>query len=157
MRFIQLTRRRRGGAVREMASGREVHAENGIPRGKHREINRLVCLGPGIGLHVRVFRAEKLLCPVYGKLFYLIAPLHALIKSFARIPFRVLIGKNGTLRLQYGLISVVLRSYHKEVFPVSFYFLFYDVCDILVDLLYVFCKIHGKTSGYMKFLCFSIS
>ena len=90
-RLVQDARCVHGRAVGEMAAHRQVQPHENIPGTQHCHDYGHVCLRARMGLHVRIFRVEKLAEAVYRQLLYLVYHLAAAIIAFAGIPFRILV------------------------------------------------------------------
>ena len=76
------------GAVGQMSTFVQVHAEDGVARFQQCEIDRNVCLCAGMRLNVGVFGAEQLAGTFSGDLFDDVDAFAAAIISFAGVAFR---------------------------------------------------------------------
>ena len=91
-----------GGTMGQMAAVGEVHAQNRITRLQKAEIHREVCLCAGMGLHVGMFRAEKLARAVARQIFNNINILAAAVIALARITFSIFVGQMAAHRRHHS-------------------------------------------------------
>ncbi len=96
--------------VGQMAAVRQAHAEDGVARFQHRNINCLVGLRTGMRLHVGVFRAEQSLGAIDGQLLGHVDVLASAVIALAGIAFRILVGQLAALRFHHRRAGVVFRS-----------------------------------------------
>src|ERR1041385_7973159 len=96
--------------VREVAAMRQIHSQNLIAVLDCRKVNGHVRLGATVRLYVCMIGAEDLFCAIYSCLFDYVCPLATAVVTFLRIPFGVLVCKNGTRRFQHCLADKVFRS-----------------------------------------------
>ena len=101
--------------VSQVAAMRERHAKDGVARFEHRQIHRLVCLRSGVGLDIRVFRAEQRLGAVDRQLFHHVYIFAAAIVALAGIAFCILVGQFAALRFHHRRASVVFRRDQLDV------------------------------------------
>ena len=80
------------GAVGEVATGREGHAEDGVARFEEGDEDGEVGLGAGVGLDVSVGGTEELAGAVYGQLLDFIDDVGAAVEPFAGVPFDRFVG-----------------------------------------------------------------
>ena len=62
-----------------------------------------------MGLHVDIFTAEQLLCPLPGDILYHIHALASAVISLPRIAFRVFVGQGASHRRHHSPAHPVLR------------------------------------------------
>ena len=105
----------RPGAVGEVAAVAEIHAHYGVARLENGEIHRHVRLRAGVRLHVRVFRAEELLCPLYGQRLYLVDILAAAVVARSGVALGIFIGQVTAHSLHNGAGDEVLRRDHLQM------------------------------------------
>ncbi len=112
---VQLARGRHLGAVGQVTTMRQTHAENGVARIEQRQIDRTVGRRAGVWLDVGVIGAEQRLGAVDGELLDLVDVLAATVITLARITLGVLVGQAATLRLHHPLAAVVFRGDQLDV------------------------------------------
>jgi hypothetical protein len=103
------------GAVCQVATVIEAHAEDRVARVDQREVGRGVRLAARVRLHVRVVRAEQLLGAVDGQLLGDVDEFAAAVVTLARITFRVLVREHRALRFEHARAGIVLRGDQLDV------------------------------------------
>ena len=96
------------GSVGQVSAVGQVHAQNGIAVVQDRLINSCVGVGAGVGLYVRVVRAEELACSVDCQLLYFIDEFASAVVSLARISFGILVGQRASRRFHDLVVDEVL-------------------------------------------------
>ena len=88
---------------------REVQAHEGISGLQAGHSDRHVSLCAGVGLNVGIFGVIDLAKPVYSDLLYLVDDLAASVIALAGIAFGVLVGADGTHRLEDMVADIIFR------------------------------------------------
>jgi len=99
-----------GRAVGEVAASGQTQAENGVTGLQQGQIDGLIGLAAGMGLHVGVGAAEEALGPGDGQGFHTIHRAAAAVIAPTRVAFRVLVGEHRALHFQHGAADDVLRG-----------------------------------------------
>ena len=100
------------GAVGEVAAVAEVHPQDVVARLQEGEVGGHVGLGPGVGLDVRVIRAEEAGRAVAGQLLDLVGELAPAVVAPSGQSLRVLVGENGPQRFpDRGRHEVLARDH----------------------------------------------
>ncbi|CAE6788374.1 hypothetical protein R69746_04615 [Paraburkholderia aspalathi] len=108
-RIEPLARHRRLGAVGQVATRVERHAEHRVARLHQREHHRAVGLRAGMRLHVGKLRVEELLDAIERQRFDHVGVFTPAVIALARIPFRVLVGQHRALRFEHRARHDVFR------------------------------------------------
>ena len=98
------------GAMREMASIGQAHAQYGVVGLQQRLVHRSVGLGTGVRLHVGKVGAKQLLGACDRQHLNNIHVFAAAVITFARVTFGILVGQYATLCLKHAGRCVVLRG-----------------------------------------------
>ena len=104
-------------AVREVPARRQVHAQNGVARLEHRQVNARIGLASGVRLDVGVLGAKEFFGALDGQVFHDVHELAAAVVTFAGIAFAYLLVKTlpwasktaGEVKFSEAIISSVLR------------------------------------------------
>ncbi len=88
----------------------------------------------GVRLHIGVLGAEQALRPVDRQLLGDVDEFAAAVVAATRVAFGVLVGENGSLRLEDGPRNEVLARDHLEVVALPAELLLEDGGDLRVDL-----------------------
>ena len=92
-RVVHLAGEIRRRAVREVAAVRQAHAQHGVSRRAQGHVDRRVCLGAGMGLHIGVVRTEQCLDPLDSEFLGLVHVFATAVVALARITFGIFIGQ----------------------------------------------------------------
>ena len=98
------------GAMRQMSTRSEVKAEHRVARLGKRQEDGLVRLAARVGLHVGKLAAEQRVGALDGQVFGDVDVLATTIVAFTWVTLGILVGQNGTLRLENCLGDDILRS-----------------------------------------------
>ncbi len=112
----------------------QIHAEDGVARFEHREVDCHVRLRSGMGLDVDVIRAEELFAPFDGQGFGDVDVLASPVVAFRGIALRVLVGHDAALRLENGLAHKIFRGDQLEFARLPAGFIQDGPCDFRIDL-----------------------
>ena len=96
-----LARERRPGAVRQMAAGRQRHAQHRVARLEQGQHHRGVGLRAGVRLHIGEACAEELAQPLDRQRLDHVGLLAAAVVALARIALGVLVGEHRALGLKH--------------------------------------------------------
>ena len=107
-RVVDLAREVDLGAVGQVTTVSEAHAQHGVVRLEQGHVYRCVGLRAGVRLHVDVVGAEQLLGTVDGELFDHVDMLAATVVTLAGIALSVLVGQHAALRFEHTRAGVVL-------------------------------------------------
>ena len=116
-----------------MAAFRKVHAHDGIPRVKHRKINRDVRLSAGMRLYIGVLRTKQLAGSLAGNLLHHIHALAASVVTLARIAFGIFVGKHAAHSRHYCRRNQVLRGDQLQVAALSLQLLVHSGPDLVIE------------------------
>jgi hypothetical protein len=95
-------------AVGQVPSVRQVHPQNGVAGFEHREVDRLVRLAPRMRLHVGMLGAEQLLRAIDRQALNHVRVFAPAVVAFSGVPFSVLVGEDGSRRLEHGVADEIL-------------------------------------------------
>ncbi len=119
-------------AVGKVAAVREVHTEDGIAGLGEGEIGGHVRLAAGVGLHVGVGAAEKLLRALDGEVFRDVDEFAASVVTLARVAFRVLVREDAALRFTDGVGHEVFGGDHLQLAHLAVAFQQESACEFRV-------------------------
>ena len=131
---VELAREVQLHAVGEVATVRELEAENGVARSGDRREHRRVRGGSGVRLHVRVRGAEERLRPLDRERLGDVDELAAAVVAAAGVALGVLVREHRALGLQHGDGNEVLARDHLEVIALSPELEFEHFGDLGIDL-----------------------
>ena len=118
-----------GGAVGEMAAGREGHGKDGVARLTPGEVNGFVGIGAGVGLDVSVVGVEELFGTFNGERLNLVHVFVATVVAFAGVAFAVFVGEDGTHGFQDVGRDVVLAGDEFKAVALADFFLMDEIKD----------------------------
>ena len=123
------------GAVRQVTTLIQAHAEKHVTWRQQCEVHRRVGLRAGVRLHVDIVGAEKFLRPVDRQLLGNVHEFTAAVVALARIALRVFVGHRRTLRLQHPGTGVVLRGDEFDVILLALPLAVERALEFRVDIL----------------------
>ena len=103
-----------------MSAVAEVHAEYGVPGLKHGEINGDIRLASGMGLHIYMVAAKKLLRSVARKILNDININASAIVPFPRISLGILIGQMSSHSIHYRRRNKIFRRDQLNIVSLPF-------------------------------------
>ena len=109
-----------GGAVGEVASLGEVHAEDGVAGLAEGEEDGEVGVRAAVGLDVRVLRAEELLGPLARDVLDDVDVRTAAVVAFSGVALGVLVGEDAARREEHGLRDDVFGGDELDVVLLAF-------------------------------------
>ena len=95
--------------VREVASVRKIHAEDGVARFQDGQIHRHVCLAARMRLNIDVFGAEEFFGPVDCEVFDDIDELTPTIVPVPRVSLGILVREYGSYCFEHRAIREIFR------------------------------------------------
>ncbi len=131
---VQLARGRNTGAVGQVTTVSQAHAQNGVAALQQGQVDRRVGLRTRMWLDVGVISAEQLLGAVDGQLFDNVDVLATTVVALAWIAFGVLVGQGRALSFHDGRTGVVFRGNQLDVFFLTQSFLLHGGKQIGVVL-----------------------
>jgi hypothetical protein len=123
------------GAVCQVTTVVQAHAENHVARRQQCQVHRRVGLRPRVRLHVGVVGAEQFLRTIDRQLLGDVDELTAAVVALARVAFRVLVGHRRTLRLQHPRTGVILRGDELDVILLALPLAVERALEFRVDIL----------------------
>jgi hypothetical protein len=110
VKVVKLARTVELHAVGQMAAVVELEAEHRVAGVEQRQVDRLVGLRAGVGLHVGVVGAENLLGAGDGDLFRHVHILAAAVIALVGVAFGVFVGEDAAQGRQHGRRHIVLAG-----------------------------------------------
>ena len=106
-------------AVCEVASVRQVQAQDGVARLQNRCVGGHIGLRSCMRLHVRIFGLKELFRPSARQFLDHIGELTSTVIALARIALRILVGEDGPRGFEHGLAHEVLRGNQLQAFVLT--------------------------------------
>ncbi len=120
--------------VRQMAAMRQVKPQDGVAGIDDRHVGGGVRLRAGVGLHVDVLGAEKLLGAIPSQILDHIGILTAAVIALGGIALGVLVGEDRPDSLEHGLADEILRGNHFQAFVLAADFVVNSGGDLWIGL-----------------------
>ncbi len=120
--------------VGQVAAMGQIKTQDGVAGVDDRHVGGGIGLGTGVGLHVGVIGAKKLLGAIPGQVFDHIGKLAAAVVALARIAFGIFVGEDGTDSLQHRLADKILRGDHLQAFVLAADFVIDGRGDLWIGL-----------------------
>ncbi|MNN20420.1 hypothetical protein D3C81_1336990 [compost metagenome] len=127
---VQLAGEVHRGAVSQVTTVGQVHAQHGVTRLQQSHVDGAVGLGAGVRLHVGVGGTKQFLGALDGQGFDHVDVLTTAVVTLGRVAFSVLVGQLGALGFHDAGAGVVLRRDQLDMFFLTTGF----VCDGLPQL-----------------------
>ena len=89
-----------GATMAQMTSLVQIHGQNLVADVQHRGVNRVVCSGAGVGLHIDVLSAIQFLGTLAGQCLHLVGEFAAGLVTGTGIAFQGLVGEDATVQFQ---------------------------------------------------------
>ena len=121
-------------AVREVATGVEAHAENGVARFRQRQQHALIGLAAGVRLDVGIGTPEQLPGAIDRELLDDIDVLASAVVAASGIAFRVFVGQHRAGRIEHGPAHDVLGRDQFDLIALTLKFRVHGTRDRRVGL-----------------------
>ena len=121
--------------MRQMASVRKVHAEDGIAGFQDRQIHGHIRLAARMRLNIDVFGAKECFGALDCKVLDDVDEFASAVVPAARVSLGVLIGEYGTGRFEYGAIGEIFRRDQLQSFGLALFFVFDRGMDLGIKFL----------------------
>ncbi|MNO71754.1 hypothetical protein D3C76_626770 [compost metagenome] len=120
---VQLAGGGNAGAMGQVTTVCQAHAQNGVATLQQGQVNSGVGLRTGVRLNVGVIGAEQFLGAVDGQLLNNVNVLATTVVTLAWVAFSVLVGQDRALSFHHRWAGVVFRSDQLDVFFLALSFL----------------------------------